>query len=195
MSNLLDGFGKYNNIYGNIPEYFNRTFHPFTLKQFIFYYLHNGHLSINYQNGKFKVGMPYFDFMIDISNAFIDFFNQHFTKKEADDCFDLHILYHTVVANGKFFKPNTSTPNPDVSGYIGKKVCTFKGQDITLRILEDSSEKPQKSVVLSHGLAMYILNNILKIINYRYTNEYIRQHCGDSTAALPAPTNQRVYYI
>lgn len=195
MSNLLDGFGKYNNLYGMMPKYFNRAFHPFTLKQFILYYLHNGHLSINYQNEKFKVGMPYFDFMIDISNAFIDFFNQHFTKKEADACFDRHILCHAVVDNGKFFKPNTSTPNPDVSGYIGKKVCTFKGQDITLRILEDSSEKPQKSVVLSHGLAMYILNNILKIINYRYTNEYIRQHCGDSPAALPAPTNQRVYYI
>ena len=131
--------------------------------------------------------------MIDISNSFIEYFNIHFDDKSiAQECFDYYVLYHSIASNGHFFDPNTPAIIPDVSQYVGKKVCTFKGRDITLRIMEPSNEETQKTTVLNHGLAMYILNNILKIINYRYTNEYTRQHCQ---AALPATIGQRVYYI
>jgi hypothetical protein len=196
LNNVLSSYGKYNENYGNALDNFNKVFSLVELKEFILYYLHNGHLAINYQNGIFKVGMSYFDYMIDISNSFIEYFNTHFDDKSiSQKCFNYYVLYHSIASNGHFFNPYALDTIPDVSQYEGKKVCTFKGRDITLHILGVSSEKPQKSVVLSHGLAMYILNNILKIINYRYTNEYIRQHCGDSPAAHPAPTNQRVYYI
>ena len=195
LNDILSSYGKYNENYGMALDYFNRIFPPAELKEFILFYLQNGHLAINYQNGVFKAGMSYFDYMIDISNAFIEYFNTHYDDKHiAQQCFDHHVLYHSIASNGQFFDPGSSDTIPDVSQYVGKKVCTFKGRDITLRIMESSTEEPQKTTVLNHGLAMYILNNILKIINYRYTNEYTRQHC-QSTAALPATTGQRVYYI
>ena len=195
LNSVLLSYGKYNKNYGSALRNFNQVFSPVELKEFILYYLHNGHLAINYQNGGFKVGMPYFDYVIDISNAFIEYFNTHFDNKElANKCFEWHLLYHAVAAGGRFFDANDSISTPDVSQYVGKKVCTFKGRDITLNIIEPSKEESQKTTVLNHGLAMYILNNILKIINYRYTNEYTRQHC-QGTAALPATIGQRVYYI
>ena len=195
LNDVLSSYGKYNEDYGSALDCFNRVFSLVELKEFILYYLHNGHLALNYQNGIFKVGMSYFDYMIDISNSFIEYFNTHFDdKKLAQKCFDYYVLRHSIASNGHFFDPNTSDTIPDVSQYVGKKVCTFKDRDITLRIMESSKEESQKTIVLNHGLAMYILNNILKIINYRYTNEYTRQHC-QGTAALPATIGQRVYYI
>lgn len=195
LNNTLSYHGKYDENYGRALEHFNEVFSLVELKEFILYYLHNGHLAINYQNEVFKVGMSYFDYMIDISNSFIEYFNTHFDNKSiAQKCFDCYVLYHSIASNGHFFDPGSSDTIPDVSQYVGKKVCTFKGRDVTLRIMEPSEEKSQKTTVLNHGLAMYILNNILKIINYRYTNEYNRQHC-QGTAALPATTGQRVYYI
>lgn len=197
LNNVLSSYGKYDENYGTALVNFNKVFPLAELKEFILYYLHNGHLAINYQNGVFKVGMSYFDYIIDISNSFIEYFNSHFDNKQiAQQCFDYHVLYHSIASNGHFFDPNTSDTLPDVSQYVGKKVCTFKGRDITLRIMEPSKEESHKTTVLNHGLAMYILNNILKIINYRYTNEYTKQHSGNNnTAALPATIGQRVYYI
>lgn len=193
LNNILSGFGRYDKIYNYALAHFNEVFSYKILKEFILYYFHNGHLAINYQNGIFEVGMSYFDYMIDISNTFIEYFNTHFDSKIlADKCFNHKILHHAVAAGGIFFDPNNTRTIPDVSEFVGKKVCTFKGRDISLRIIESPQEEHQETTVLSHGLAMYILNNILKIINYRYTNEHTRQQ---GTAALPATTGKRVYYI
>lgn len=198
LSDALTGFRGYGSSNMTGVCFFEMVLPISRLKDFILYYLSNGHLSISYQGGIFKVGMSYFDYMIDISNSFIEYFNSHYDSKSiADSCFSNNVLYHAVVSGGKFYKPSTSMVIPDVSMYVGKKVCTFKGRDVTLNILpaSEKKEKRQETTVLNHSLAMYILNNILRTINYRYTNGYTRQHCQDSTAALPAPTGQRAYYI
>lgn len=196
LGTVFPEFGEYNESFGNKEIVFNSLFPQGTLKDFILYYLHNGHLAFNYQDGMFKVGMSYFDYMIDISNAFIEYFNIHFNDKSlADRCFHNNILYQTIATDGIFYKPRSIRNIPDISDYVGRKVCTFKGADIKLNILDASEEKFVETTVLSHGLAMYILNNILNIINHRYTNEYTRQQHQDSTTTLPATTGQRICYI
>ena len=198
LNDQLSEFGGYDTGYNNDTyRRFYRAFAPETLKDFIIYYLHKGHLAVNYQNGMFKVGMSYFDYIVDISNSFIEYFNTHFNDALlAKKCFDCGILYRCVAANDKFYNLRSRNGLPDVSSYEGRKICTFKGMDVKLHILNTPEEEEvTETIILYHGLAMYILNNILKIINYRYTNEYTRQHCQDSTAALPATTGQRVYYI
>lgn len=192
---LLSSFGTYNEDYGISVDKFKIAFSSEILKNFILYYLQNGHLSINYQDHAFCTGMPYFDYIIDVSNSFIEFFNANFNDPAiAEECFNRKILLHAIAAGGKFYDPNLRDDSY-TSGYIGQKICTFKGRDITLNILDTQDEESQQTTVMNHGLAMYILNNIIKIINYHYTNEYTRQHCQGSTATLPATTSQRVYYI
>lgn len=197
LSTIHSEFTGYGSKYGHSLYTFQDTFSLETLKDFILYYLQNGNLAINYQTGAFNIGMSYFDYIIDISNSFIEYFNTHFKDKTlADTCFSRKILYRVKAANGKFFRADISESDSSVSNYVGSKICTFKGKDITLKIIDAQMTEPQITTVICHGLAMYILDNILKIINYRYTNEHTKQHCGDSnTTALPTPTSQRIYYI
>ena len=160
---------------------------------FLSYYLQNGHLSIGYKQGSFVVGMPYYEFLVDISNTFIEYINTTQTSRATvHRIFDRGLLKKAVIVNGKFYCIQTSRNNFDSRDYIGKPVCTFKGQPITLNILEDQNSQIQESTVLNHDVSMFILNNILKIINYRYVNEYRKQL---SSSTEPAVTDKRVFYI
>lgn len=164
-------------------------------EDFITYYLKNGHLSINYQNGQFIVGMPYFDYIIDISNTLIDYINSnysyHTTVNKAYDC---SLLRKCVVSDGKFFSPEDTHTIQDYAEYIGRKVCTFKGREITLNIV-DNGFTPQETIIIDNHVAMWILQKILRTINFHYQNEYTKQLSNSSTAALPSSTGKRVYYI
>lgn len=197
LNRLLPEYGNYDENYDSALYRFRQVFSLRDLRDFILYYLHNGNMAINYQDGIFKIGMSYFDYMIDISNSFIEYFNSNFEDRElAQKCFSpFHILQRSIASNGQFFDPSSSATSSDIRDYIGKKVCTFKGRDITLNITGESEEKPQETIILSHGLAMYILNNILRTINFHYTNEYTKQHCQGSTTTLPATIGQRIQYI
>ena len=171
---------------------------PNALGDFILYYLKHGHLSFNFQNGNFQIGMTHFDYIIDISNSFIDYFNSHYTDRNlVKEYFEYDIIRKVIVAGNKFFDPDTTIQVPDVSGYVGQKVCDFKGHEVKLNILSATEFIPQETIVLDHSLAIFILNNILKIINYHYRNEYNRKSVGESTAetALTATTHQRVCFI
>ena len=142
--------------------------------------------------------MSYFDYMIDISNAFIDYFNSNFTDKElVHKCTRDHIIYNIVSAGNKFYEASGSRSLPDVSRYVGKKVCDFHGHEVTLSITDGSDYNPQKTTVFNHWIAMFILNNILRIVNYHYKNDYSRKQ-GGSSADNTAPattTHQTVFYL
>lgn len=203
--NLSDfsGFDEDKSKYEHSLSRFREVFPMDNLREFILYYLDEGHLAIDYKQGSFICGMSYFDYIIDISNAFIEWFNKTFVNNEgaksiASSCFRHQVLYNAVVAGRKFYDPSGQRTVPDISRYVGQKVCDFKGQEITLKILSSTTQEPQKTIILNHGLAMYILNNILKIINYRYTNEYSRQHWqgnNSSTTAISTPIGERVFYL
>ena len=166
-----------------------------TLKDFITYYLENGHLSLNYKEGAFVVGMPYFDFMVDISNAFIDFYNKNeaLTQEYTNRLFELVILVKALAADGRFFEYNTDTQNHDYSNVEGEHILTFKGESKTLHIDTGVRSHMEPTILLHHKIAMYILQNILRIINYRYRNEHNR-NTGSSTEST-ASAYQTVIYI
>lgn len=201
MSGKLTGYGQFNNnILHNTFELraFINVFNKSILQDFIQYYLKHGHLALNYQNGTFVIGLSYFDYIIDISNAFIDYFNSHFTDwTTAEVCFRRNILYKAVTVGGKFYEATDSVTLPDVSMYVGKKVCNFKGHEVRLSITDDSDYNPQETTVLNHCIAMFILNNIIKVVNYHYKNEYNRKQ-GDNSPDSTTPaatTHQTVYYL
>ena len=166
-----------------------------TLRQFIPYYLEHGHLSFNYQNGKFIPGMPYFDFMIDISNTFIEWFNtcpQVITKEEVYK----YLMEIVSTSNRKFYRCDTTTEELDYSSYEGLPLLTFKGREIKLHIeaLEQHVELNKVSL-LSYEAAQCILSNILTVINYRYKNEHTEEHkaCSDDSADTTTPCEKILY--
>ena len=166
------------------------------LKEFIQYYLKYGHLSLRYINNTFTWGMPYYEYIIDISNSFIDFYNKYFstTAQNLNNCFTRGLLRQVVVANGKFYTEDgdsTSYVN-NLNNYQNKLVLTFKGKEIRTTIIdnEQNNESTLTTVISSH-LAMYILQKILRTINFRYKNEYNKNRRNQEVT----PACERVIYL
>ena len=170
--------------YYNEGDFYDR------LKQFILYYLEHGHLTFVYQNGMFKQGFSYFDYMIDISNSFIEWFNQNGNAERLAKLYRKKELIKAYAADGKFYEC-TSVSEFDSSQVEGTTVLRFKNQDIGLRILQVRQSQMEETTLLCQDIAMYILQNILKIINYRYRNEYNNRQGAENSA----PTYQTVYYL
>lgn len=186
---------NYINYDFNVPHFcYPLFFTNIMQKEFIQYYLTNGHLSLSFQKGQFICGMPYYDFIIDISNAFISYCNSiFFTERDKENLFSHDILKQLLVSNGKFYltRNNNDTNNQNLDRYRNKYVLTFKGKKIYTTITEVSIDNSFPVTVINYSIAMDILRNILKVINYRYKNE----HNNNNTASDSPKTCQRTVYI
>ena len=162
------------------------------IRQFIAYYLVYGHLTFNYQDGHYTCSMPYYNFMVDISNCFIQWFNKNGNAERARSLFDSHVLVPVQVDEGSFYS-NPSLTSFDVDRLREQKILTFKGQDVMLSIEGELNASEAPTLILDHDLALYMLECILKIINYRYRNEHTNN--TGRTAEAPASTYQTVCYL
>lgn len=172
------------------------------LKDFIKYYLEEGHLSLSFREGKFCCGMPYYEYIIDISNAFIDFFNKNLKRSSSllNLCYSRSLLQHTIAANGKFYRDKedralSSYHEENLEPFRNKKVLTFKGKEILTTITEGEEttlDDTTVTTIIDHRVAMYILHHILRTINYRYRNEYYHNKYGINQNV---PSYQGIIYI
>jgi hypothetical protein len=163
------------------------------INNFTKYYLEHGHLSIGYFNNTFMPGMSYFDFMIDISNAFIDFYNKYGQRENVEELYNRVIIIKCLAASGEFYENNTDSTSNDFSQYEGRKVLEFKGHDVNLHIEQAAGEQhTEVTILLHHQIAMHILHNILRIINYRYRNEHTINRGSQKSSAT---TYQTVCYL
>ena len=161
------------------------------LNEFTHWYLQHGHLVLKYQEGIYQPAMSFFDFMIDISNAFIEFYNTQLksTQTAVNRLFTDGILLRVFASDGKFYQLGSSQHSNDYAqGYQGALVCHFKGQEVHLHITSSSnnSEMLQTSI-LEKTIAMKILINITQTINYKYKNE----HNINSDSQALTTTHQR----
>lgn len=178
-------------------NYFISVFTNENLKNFIQYYLKHGHLSLRYVNRRFTCGMLYYEYIIDISNTFIDYYNKYLksTAKKLEDCFTYKLLKSVIVANGKFYTEGRSDINASsLNIYQNKPVLTFKGKEIRTEItdIDYGSSEVSYTTVIAHNLAMYILQRILRTINFRYQNEHnskSKRNQGITSAC------ERIFYL
>ena len=104
---------------------------------------------------------------------FIKWYNDQFNKKELTTNFeDLKrhdILRECIIDNGKIYYDRGRNNVNNCTQYIGKKVCVFKGREITIDITDIAEVRNEnKSIILNTQTALYILTTILKVLNYRY---------------------------
>lgn len=194
----MENIGSYTIAYGYIDYDFSSDFtYPlfFTVsmrKEFIKYYLANGHLSLSFRNGQFICGMPFYEYIIDLSNTFIDYCNKTFcTKDYTQLLFNNNVLLHLLVSNGKFYVIDNSRQNQNLNQYRNKLVLTFKGKKIFTTITESSNNEYFPATIINNKIAMDILKNILKVINFRYKNE----HNNNNRIQDSSQTCQRTIYI
>ncbi len=167
------------------------------LKKFIQYYLKHGHLSLGYMNNAFTWSMPYYKYIIDISNSFIDFYNKYYstTASNINNCFSTGVLKQVIVADGKFYNEGdyNSFDINDFREYQNKLVLVFKGKEIRTTIINSKqSSEVTLTTVINNNVAMFILQKILRTINFRYKNEHNIKYRRNQEVT---PACERILYL
>lgn len=155
------------------PNYYESVITPDKFREFVRYFISSKKLKFNYVNGSYSIGMSLIEFIVLISNEFIKWYNDQFNKGELTAKFaDLKrhgILRECIMDNGKIYYDRGRNNVNNYAQYIGKKVCVFKGREITVDITDIAEVRNEnKSIILNTQTALYILNIILKVLNYRY---------------------------
>lgn len=155
------------------PNYYRIVITPDKFKEFVRYFINSKKLKFNYVNGSYSIGMSLIEFIVLISNEFIKWYNDQFNKEELTAKFaDLkrnNILSECIIDNGKIYYDGSRNNVNSYAQYIGKKVCVFKGKEITVDITDIAEVRNEnKSIILNTQTALYILTTILKVLNYRY---------------------------
>lgn len=164
------------------------------LKNFVPWYLQHGNLSFDYVGTHFDIGMSYYNYMIDISNSFIEWFNTYGNPEDVNTLIDESFLRRLLIAEGRFYKKSRNE-DIDTQRCEGTRVLSFKERDVLLHIEpQEIDESDSYSIILSHPVAMCILDNILNTINYYFINEYNTSNSEDS-AQCSSQTNQTAAYI
>lgn len=167
---------NYLNYYGNGIEEM--------IKDFVSYFIKQGKLKFNYANGSYSIGMSFIEYMLVISNEFIDWYNKKFNNKELRYTFDTlknkAVLKEGIIANNKIYYEDSRRDVNSYAAYNGKRMCTFKGVDVLINIVDINEVKEDnKSIILNTNIALYILSRILRVINYRYGKAEQRDQEGN----------------
>ena len=155
------------------PNYHENVITSDKFREFVRYFINSKKLKFNYVNGSYSIGMSLIEFIVLISNEFIKWYNDQFNKEELTAKFvDLkrhNILRECIIDNGKIYYDKGRNNVNNYAQYIGKKVCVFKGREITVDITDIAEVRNEnKSIILDIQTALYILTTILKVLNYRY---------------------------
>lgn len=155
------------------PNYHGGAITLDKFREFVRYFINSKKLKFNYVNGSYSIGMSFIEFIVLISNKFIKWYNDQFNKKELTANFeDLKrrgILEECIIDNGKIYYDRGRNDVNNYTQYIGKKVCMFKGREVTVDITDIAEVRNEnKSIILNTHTALYILATILKVLNYRY---------------------------
>lgn len=154
------------------------------IKDFVSHFIRQGKLRFNYADGSYSIGMSFTEYMLVISNEFIDWYNRKFNNKELKYTFTRlkirGILEECFVANNRIYYEDSASSVNTYAAYNGKKMCTFKGVDVLINITDINEVKESnKSIILNVKIALCILSKILRVINYRYGKAEQRDQEGN----------------
>lgn len=185
------------------PEEFNRDLRyvrdylggDTSIKEFIEYYLKYGHLKLSYVDNSFATAMQFYDFIVDISNSFINWFNVYkATDRSLRNDLNGRLIFQRYAVDRSIMRSG-SNHSVNIEDYEGDYVCDFKGRRITLHIIpfEEMENNPTPITLIHSRVACQILDRIIKVLNYRFRNER-KQDRGEEECKTPA-LSEKVRYI
>lgn len=142
------------------------------LLDFLNYYLDNNNLTFSFRNGVYSIGMSFVDYLINISNSFIEWVNKQPSLEPSRNLFN-KVIKNYSIRGGEVYQESTDAESHlrRYRDYIGQEICIFKGRPITISITdidrpEDANFNNAK--ILNPSLASNFLKRILITLNYRY---------------------------
>lgn len=177
MGDAKDKFSM-ESLKGDVP--WNSVLGIEQFKIFIKHLLETKKIRFNYSNGSYGIGMSFTDIVVLISNEFISWYNTEYNKHNFNinyaELVNKGIIKECTIANGKVYipKPVRRGSSDDYQRYVGKKICTFKGREITLTIdgvLSPEEESLNRTRILNLQYIEAIVCSMLRILNYGYGRE------------------------
>lgn len=170
---------------GSIYTRYTSRFTKDNMKDFVVYLIEKGKLKFNFINGNYGLAMSYIDYMILISNEFIEWynhrFNQHIVTSSYAQLINSGILKECIIDNGRILYFTGNAASRDYLSYEGRGVCMFKGKPVTIHIIDDNRGPENKVVLINSEIAETIAKAILETVNYRYGREEEREEAGASS--------------
>lgn len=173
----LEELGNYKNkIKDSYITYSNRAFNTYPtyeLRKFADHIIHNNILRFNYVNGSYTIGMPFYEFIIRISNEFIDHYKEIFKDNKAllspNSLYNCGILKECYKRGHSLYEITNTYDYGTLSRYNNRLICKFKGEYVKLNISDTiSSDSNSVCTIVNPVLALAILSVILKVLNYQY---------------------------
>lgn len=172
-------------FYGYYTDLFSKDF----MKEFIRHLIEGKKLKFNFINGSYGLAMSYLEYIILVSNEFIKWYNIQFNNGIISTGYTTLIrkgvLRECIIENNEIhcLKPKRTTGR-DYYEYEGSIICVFKGEPITLHIVDNADTTENKTVLISKYIAENIAEAVLTIVNYKYGREEKRDEAGISTPAI-----------
>lgn len=191
-------YNDYSNYYSDI-QYFNNVYkNNFkfgdALREFTRWYIDNCNLTFSFVNGSFVCGMSFYDYIVSVSNAFISWYNQSSVSDEEVTSFILdgnRVLRQVKISNGKIYKNNIYVTHA-YDQFEGQFMFRFRGSEVLFHISDVDTGQEETTLLLDKQAAMYIICNILKVINYRYKNKH-NESAAESTTGTSAYYEKVIY--
>jgi hypothetical protein len=142
------------------------------LKDFLSYVIKSNRLKFSYINNRYQLGMPFTEYMLTISNLYIEWVNVAFnnsvdTIERAKESL-VPVLGDYVIKGDAIYTPNNASEiliNTDV---IGTVALNFKGRDIRVVVTENTTSDVISVKLIPVSFAQRILDAILFITNLKY---------------------------
>lgn len=136
------------------------------IEPFIPYLVRHIKLPIVYRDNCFQLGMPFRDYVLMLSNIFIQWSNSRNDSNRGNIDTNM-LLYNVMYMNkGLYIERNENISVED--NIRGKRLCIFKGRPVLVKIVgsHPTDANVKYVTIVSPNIASYILNKILTMINY-----------------------------
>lgn len=153
-------------------SYFYNAEFQLEMNNFIKHVLKTDAIKFGFSNNSYILAMGFKDFVISMSNCFIDYVNNHMNRTDYNrEVFTIAnmgrkgLLHPYVIKDGKIYSyTKAQHSSGSYLSYTGKKVLTFKGKDVKLNVYDDTENTEDNIVYL---LDFILCESILfKMINY-----------------------------
>ena len=134
-------------------------------------YLHSNRLKLGFSDGQFKLACPFDEWLIDLSDYIHKWLNT--VPEEMKTHFPYNRLFkYYYVSNNTIVVKNSTNGNRNMSSYVGREILKFNGVPYSFQIKAAPYEvEVKKMTLLGASLGSFLLQQILKIVNYYYEQE------------------------
>ncbi|MBQ9392000.1 MAG: hypothetical protein IJU02_07435 [Lachnospiraceae bacterium] len=157
--------------------YYHIPTHQRIVDRFLIFCLKNININIGFSNNQFVLGESCTQYMIKITNLFIDWCNKEYKSSRMSGSYEnlisLGFFSNYIISGNAIYTQAFLNKIEDIREKAGTVLFKFKGKDIALTFtdLNNVEEVTNLTPLLNLEVAGYILYTILLIINYNYGRE------------------------